>query len=356
MFIFRQLFDQQSSTYTYLLGDGESGEAILIDPVFEQARRDKALITELGLTLFATLDTHVHADHVTGASLLRQSLGNKIAVAEASGAEGADLYLKHGDRVQYGCRYVEARATPGHTSGCMTYVLDNEKMAFTGDTLLIRGCGRTDFQQGSARNMYQSVHAQIFTLPDECLLYPAHDYQGRTVTSVGEEEHLNPRLGGALSESDFAGYMSNLNLPHPKQIDIAVPANLKCGASEDTQPLAEPDWAPVAFTFAGVWEIQPDWLEEHPGKVQVLDVREAEEFNGPLGHIEDAILVPLGELSQQIGELDKTRPVIAVCRAGGRSAHATMVLQKAGFDKVANLAGGMLRWRAEGHAVKGGAD
>jgi glyoxylase-like metal-dependent hydrolase (beta-lactamase superfamily II)/rhodanese-related sulfurtransferase len=356
MFIFRQLFDQQSSTYTYLLGDSESGEAILIDPVFEQARRDKALIAELGLTLLATLDTHVHADHVTGAALLRQSLGNKIAIAEAAGVEGADLYLKQGDRVQFGCRYVEARATPGHTSGCITYVLDNEKMAFTGDTLLIRGCGRTDFQQGSAHNMYQSVRTQIFTLPDECLLYPAHDYQGRTVTSVGEEKHLNPRLGGALSESDFAGYMSNLNLPHPKQLDVAVPANLKCGASEDGHPLAEPDWAPVAFTFAGVWEVQPGWLEEHPGKVQVLDVREAEEFKGPLGHIEDAILVPLGELIQRTSELDKTRPIVAVCRAGGRSAHATMILQKAGFTKVANLAGGMLRWRAEGHAVKGGAD
>lgn len=356
MFIFRQLFDQQSSTYTYLLGDSESGEAILIDPVFEQARRDRALIAELGLTLIATLDTHVHADHVTGAAILRQSLGSKVAVAEASGAEGADLHLKHGDRVQFGCRYVAARATPGHTSGCMTYVLDNEKMAFTGDTLLIRGCGRTDFQQGSAHNMYQSVHTQIFTLSDDCLLYPAHDYQGRTVTSVGEEEQLNPRLGGALSESDFAGYMSNLNLPHPKQIDVAVPANLKCGAPDDGRPLGEPDWAPVAFTFAGIWEIQPDWLEEHPSKVQVLDVREADEFDGPLGHIEDAILVPLGELTQRISELDKTRPVIAVCRAGGRSAHATMILQKAGFAEVANLAGGMLRWRAEGRAVKGGAD
>lgn len=356
MLVFRQLFDQQSSTYTYLLADSESAEAILIDPVFEQARRDKALISELGLTLVATLDTHVHADHVTGASLLRQSLGSKVGVAEVSGAQGADFYLKPGDRVQFGSRYVEARATPGHTSGCMTYVLDNEKMAFTGDTLLIRGCGRTDFQQGSAHNMYQSVHAQIFTLPEDCLLYPAHDYQGRTVTSVGEEKELNPRLGGALSESDFAGYMSNLNLPHPKQIDVAVPANMKCGALEGGRPSGEPDWAPVAFTFAGVWEIQPDWLEEHPGEVQILDVRETEEFDGPLGHIENAILVPLGDLVQRTNELDKSRPIVAVCRAGGRSAQATVILQKAGFTEVANLAGGMLRWRAEGHAVEGGAD
>lgn len=356
MLIFRQLFDQQSSTYTYLLGDSESGEAILIDPVFEQARRDKALIAELGLTLLATLDTHVHADHVTGAALHRESLGSKIAVGEASGALGADIGLKQGDKVKFGCRYVEARATPGHTSGCMTYVLDNEKMAFTGDTLLIRGCGRTDFQQGSTRNMYQSVHTQIFTLPDECLLYPGHDYQGRTVTSVGEEERLNPRLGGALSESDFVGFMSNLNLPHPKQIDIAVPANMKCGAPDEAHPRSEPDWAPVMYTFAGIWEVQPDWLEEHVDEVQVLDVRESEEFDGPLGHIADSILVPLGDLTKRLDELEKTLPIVAVCRAGGRSAHATGILQKAGFDKVANLAGGMLRWRSEGHAVKGGAD
>lgn len=356
MLIFRQLFDQQSSTYTYLLGDSESGEAVLIDPVFEQARRDKALISELGLTLLFTLDTHVHADHVTGAAVLRDGLGSKIAVAGASNAKGADLYLKQGDRVGFGGRYVEARATPGHTSGCITYVLDNEKMAFTGDTLLIRGCGRTDFQEGSTHNLYQSVRTQIFTLPEECLLYPGHDYQGRTVTSVAEEKRLNPRLGGALSESDFSGYMSNLNLPHPKQIDIAVPANMKCGAPEEGHPAGEPEWAPVAFTFAGVWEIQPDWVEEHPGDVQILDVREAEEFKGPLGHIEDAILVPLGELDQRLNELDKKQPIVAVCRAGGRSAHATMILQKSGFEKVANLAGGMLRWRAEGHAVKGGAD
>jgi sulfur dioxygenase len=238
----------------------------------------------------------------------------------------------------------------------MTYVLDNETMAFTGDTLLIRGCGRTDFQQGSAQNMYQSVHTQIFTLPDECLLYPAHDYLGRTVTSVGEEERLNPRLGGALSEGDFVGYMRNLNLPHPKQIDIAVPANMKCGVPDDAHPVSDPDWAPVMFTFAGVWEVHPDWVEDHPGKVQILDVRETDEFNGPLGHIEGAILIPLGELKGRVNELDKTRPIVALCRAGGRSAQATAILQKAGFDKVANLAGGMLRWRAEGHAVEGGAD
>jgi len=356
MLIFRQLFDQTSSTYTYLLADSQSREAILIDPVFEQARRDSALVTELGLRLVYTLDTHVHADHVTAASLLRKRLGSKIAVAENSGAAGADLRIKPGDKVAFGGRFVTARATPGHTSGCMTYVLDDESMAFTGDALLIRGCGRTDFQQGSSQNLYRSVHDQIFTLPDACLLYPAHDYKGRTVTSVAEEKRLNPRLGGALSENDFSEQMESLNLPHPKQIDVAVPANMKCGAPDETHPDREPDWAPVAFTFAGVWEIQPDWVEDNAAKVQIVDVREEDEFKSPLGHIENAILIPLDELAKRTGELDKSRPIIAVCRAGGRSAHATLVLQNAGFDKVANLAGGMLRWRAEGHPVEGGAN
>ena len=185
MLIFRQLFDQASSTYTYLLADPRSREAVLIDPVFEQARRDAALIAELGLVLRWTLETHVHADHVTGAWLHRQRLGSRIALGEKGGAEGADRLLAHGDRVEFGLRALEARATPGHTSGCMTYVLDDRSMAFTGDAVLIRGCGRTDFQQGSPHALYRSVREQVFSLPESCLLYPAHDYRGLTVSSVG---------------------------------------------------------------------------------------------------------------------------------------------------------------------------
>ena len=151
MLVFRQLFDPQSSTYTYLLGDEPGGEAVLIDPVFEQVRRDAALIDELGLKLVATLETHVHADHVTGAWLLRRRMGSRIMLAATSGAEGADRYLAHADVVAFGGRRLLVRATPGHTNGCLTYVLDDSRMAFTGDCLLIRGSGRTDFQQGDAR-------------------------------------------------------------------------------------------------------------------------------------------------------------------------------------------------------------
>jgi glyoxylase-like metal-dependent hydrolase (beta-lactamase superfamily II)/rhodanese-related sulfurtransferase len=353
MLIFRQLFDPQSSTYTYLLAD--AGEAVMIDPVFEQVRRDAALVEELGLKLLWTLDTHLHADHVTGAALLKQRAGSRIAISAASGARGADRYLAPGDEVAFGARRLEARATPGHTSGCLTCVLDDRSMAFTGDCLLIRGCGRTDFQGGDPHVLYRSIHQQILTLPENCLLYPAHDYRGLTVTSVGEERRFNPRLGGDLSEEDFVGYMRNLNLPHPKQIDAALPANLDCGAPRNAEAAAaDPDWAPLVYTFAGVWEIAPQWLEENAPKVQVLDVREIEEFTGPLGHIAGAVLIPLGELARRAGELSRDRPIVALCRAGGRSAQATAILQKAGFARTANLAGGMLRWRAEGRAVEGG--
>jgi len=203
--------------------------------------------------------------------------------------------------------------------------------------------------------MFRSVREQIFSLPDSCLLYPAHDYRGLTVTSVGEERRFNPRLGGEIGEGDFTGYMKNLRLAHPKKMDVAVPANLKCGRPEaDPDIAAEPGWAHLKYTFAGIWEIDPHGLEEHAEGVQILDVREPNEFEGPLGHIRKAVLIPLGELAERAGELARDRPIVAVCRAGSRSAQATVILREAGFSDVANLAGGMLRWRAEGHAVEGG--
>ncbi|CAB3729793.1 Hydroxyacylglutathione hydrolase [Paraburkholderia graminis C4D1M] len=353
MLIFRQLIDPQSSTYTYLLADSTTREAILIDPVFEQVRRDTALIQELGLRLLYTIDTHVHADHVTGAWMLKRRTGSAIAISAASGAEGADRYLNHGDRCEFGTHWLEVRATPGHTNGCISLALDDGTMMFTGDCLLIRGTGRTDFQKGDARAMFRAIHGEIFSQPESCLLYPAHDYRGLTVTSVGEERRFNPRLGGELCEDDFVGYVTNLRLPHPKQIDIAVPANLKCGvAASDPTQAAEPDWAPLVYTFAGIWEIGPQWLEDNLRSVQIVDVREPDEFNGPLGRIPAARLISLGELATRAAELTKEQPIVTVCRAGGRSAQATVILRQAGFDEVANLAGGMLRWRAEGRVVE----
>jgi len=355
--VFRQLFDPQSSTYTYLLADPAAREAVLIDPVFEQARRDAALVEELGLKLAWTLETHIHADHVTAAWLLKQKLGSRIAISKESGAQGADLLLQDKQLIPFGKRKLEARATPGHTNGCMTYVLDDRSMAFTGDAVLIRGCGRTDFQQGSAKTLFRSVREQVFSLPDGCLIYPAHDYRGLTASSVGEEKMYNPRLAESVGEGDFTGYMDHLGLAHPKQMEVAVPANLRCGQpQQEVNLVKDPDWAPLTYTFAGIWEVQPHWLEEHLRDVQIVDVREPDEYNGSLGHVAGAVLVPLGSLNEKISSLDKTKPIVTVCRSGARSAQATVMLGKAGFAKVANLSGGMLRWRAQRFPVEGGTD
>lgn len=353
--IFRQLFDPQSSTYTYLLACPATREAVLIDPVFEHARRDAALIQELGFRLLWTLETHVHADHVTGAALLRRSLGSKVALSQDSGATGADRTLVDGEKIAFGKRFLEAQATPGHTNGCMTFVLDDKSMAFTGDTLLIRGCGRTDFQQGDAHQLFRSVRDRIFTLPDACLLYPGHDYKGLTASSVGEEKRYNPRLAESIGEGDFVGYMTNLGLPHPKLMQVAVPANLKVGEPESA-PAAEQDWAPLSYTFAGVWEIQPNVLEEYLERVTVIDVREPDEYSGAFGHILGSKLIPLGSLVARLEELPKDKPLVMVCRSGARSAQATVLLKNKGIAKVANLAGGMLRWRAQRFPAEGGAD
>ena len=346
--LFRQLSDPTSSTFTYLLADEQSREAVIIDPVFEWGVRDLALIRELGLSLSWILETHVHADHVTGASLLKEATGAQTAVSKASGIEGADRYLADGDTVTFGRHRLEARATPGHTNGCMTLVLDGGTKAFTGDTLMVRSVGRTDFQQGSAERMYRSVHDRIFTLPDACEIWPGHDYQGRTSTSVYEEKNFNPRIAQIRSLEDFVGTMHNLNLPHPKQMDIAVPANLKLGRREGvTETLAMNPWAPVQINYAGIWEVEPSWVEENRKNVLLLDVREPTEFTGELGHIEGAQLLPLGQLAEKAATLEKTRPIVPVCRSGGRSGQAMVLLKKAGFDKVASMAGGMLRFRAE---------
>ncbi|XP_026482022.1 persulfide dioxygenase ETHE1 homolog, mitochondrial-like isoform X2 [Ctenocephalides felis] len=228
--IFRQLFDSTSSTYTYLLADTETREALIIDPVLEQAKRDKQLVEELGLTLKYAINTHVHADHITGTGFLKQLLpGTKSVISEASGAQ-ADKFLKDGDILRVGSIDLLARATPGHTVGCMSYILHRQAMVFTGDALLVRGCGRTDFQGGDSRALYRNVHEVILSLPEHYLLYPAHDYKGNTVTSVGEEKRHNPRM--TKTEDEFVELMANLNLAYPKMIDKAVPANKVCGLQD----------------------------------------------------------------------------------------------------------------------------
>jgi len=226
----RQLFDEDSFTYTYLLWDKSTKDAILIDPVDIQVDRDlKVACLELGLNLVYGVNTHAHADHITGTGILKQKVsGLKSVIAESSTAI-ADVHIAHGDEIHFGNRYIKARATPGHTNGCLSYVTDDQASVFTGDALLIMGCGRTDFQGGSSEKLYDSIHAQLFLLPDECVVYPAHDYKGRTSSTIGAEKAENPRLGIMKTKEEFVEIMANLNLPYPKKIDVAVPANLRCG-------------------------------------------------------------------------------------------------------------------------------
>jgi glyoxylase-like metal-dependent hydrolase (beta-lactamase superfamily II) len=225
--LFRQLFDKDTSTYTYLLADNNSKAAILIDPVLEQVDRDRQLIDELGLTLHYCLETHIHADHVTGTGKLRELTGCQGVVPENAAAGCADMRLKHGDTLDVGDIHIEAIATPGHTDCHMAYRVNGDRV-FTGDALFIRGCGRTDFQSGDPGTLYDSITQHLFTLPDETLVYPGHDYRGHTVSTIGEEKHLNPRLANH-SRNDFIELMNNLNLPDPQKMMEAIPANQECG-------------------------------------------------------------------------------------------------------------------------------
>jgi glyoxylase-like metal-dependent hydrolase (beta-lactamase superfamily II) len=229
--LFRQLFEPQSSAFTYLVACPESRQAALIDPVLETADRDLTLLRELGLTLLYTVETHIHADHVTGTARLREATGCKAAVPEKSGADHVDLPVREGEPLQIGSLALEPLHTPGHTDDHHCYFLaaPGGARVFTGDALLIDGCGRTDFQNGDSAALYRSVHDKLFTLPDETLVYPGHDYQQRRVSSVAQERARNPRLGGGKTAAEFAAIMASLNLPRPKLMDVAVPANRECG-------------------------------------------------------------------------------------------------------------------------------
>lgn len=344
--IFRQLYDETSSTYTYLLADEASREALLIDPVFEQFQRDLALLRELGLTLKLVVDTHAHADHITSAWLLKQKTGCTIALSAAAGAENVDLPLHDGQTFGVKGVQLEARATPGHTDGCMSFVLVDKSMVFTGDALLIRGCGRSDFQQGNAARLFQSITGRLFTLPDDCAVYPAHDYHGRTRSSINEEKRHNARVGGGANEQDFVLYMNAMQLPHPKKIDEAVPNNMRSGKPESGKLPEEPEWADLRISFAGVPEVEPAWVAQNQPSVTILDVREADEIDDVMAGLDNAIAIPLPELRERIGEVPTDKPVVTLCRSGKRSALAINILKEAGYQRVANIHGGILRWRS----------
>lgn len=225
--IFRQLFEPISSTYTYLLGCEATRQAILIDPVLPAAARDLAEVSHLGLKLAYTLDTHIHADHITAAYRLKETAGSRIAHPGLDRLPCADVHIEEGQPLVIGSLRIDPLHTPGHTDNHFAYLTGDR--VFTGDALLIDGCGRTDFQRGDARRLYGSVSEKLFTLPDDTLVYPAHDYQGRRVSSIAQERTRNPRLGGGRLLEEFVAIMERLDLAYPKFIDYAVPGNRKCG-------------------------------------------------------------------------------------------------------------------------------
>ena len=236
--IFKQLYEKDSSTFTYLLGCEETGQSVLIDPVIETVERDLEVVRDLGLTPTYTLETHIHADHLTGAKKMRALSGSKIVVPAMDALSCADLGVKEGEAFNVGNVTLHPLFTPGHTSTHHAYLIDNgtQKMLFSGDALLIEACGRTDFQSGDATALYKSIMDKFFVLPDETLVYPGHDYEGRTITTIAQEKNRNPRLKTGTTEEEFVKIMNGLDLPYPRKIDFAVPGNTACGECPDNVP------------------------------------------------------------------------------------------------------------------------
>lgn len=332
---FRQLFDYDTWTYTYLLWDLDTKEAVIIDPVREQYLRDLEAVTDLGLKLLYALDTHVHADHVTALGMFRDSMGAKTGFGKPAGVDCADVLLEDGEELSFGKHTIKAMATPGHTDACTSYHCEN--MVFTGDALLIRGCGRTDFQQGSPEKLYNSIHQKVFTLPDETLVYPGHDYRGRLVSTVGEEKQLNARLKVEHSLEEFTRIMNNLNLPYPKRIDESLPANLVCGVTEDAI-------ADDACTMEQIKSLS----ENLPEQALLVDVRTPQEYHA--GHVAGSINIPLGDEAEYLDKLKTYDKVYLFCRSGRRARFATTSLNNKGLENIVCVPStGMMHWEQAGY-------
>jgi len=347
--MFRQLFDPDSSTYTYLLADDATHEAVLIDPVLEQTERDLALVREHGLTLRWTLETHVHADHITGAMAIREALGGdtRTAVSRDCNAQGYDRMLSDGDVVLFGHDQIMVIATPGHTAGSVSFLWRDR--VFTGDALLIGGCGRTDFQGGSAAALYQSITQKLFTLDEQTLVYPGHDYKGRRVSSIGEEKQFNARLAGK-SESEFVHIMNSLNLPDPKRIHEAVPANLAGGRPRQDGPGAEP---PPATAGTRPRSVSPQQLAQEwqagASQSRLIDVRTPGEFETL--RIDGAINIPLDRLNAAaLAAIRADQTLYCICQTGTRSQFAAEKLRALGYV-VVHVDGGTNAWQAAGLPV-----
>ena len=340
--IFRQLFDAASGTYTYLLASRRGGEAMIIDPVLEKVDRYLQLIQELDLKLVKAVDTHLHADHITGLGALRDRTSCITVMGEQSGVDVVSMRIAEGDRLTIEGMALDVMYTPGHTDDSYSFAMTDR--VFTGDTLLIRGTGRTDFQNGDARAQYDSIFNRLLRLPEETFVYPAHDYKGDTVSTIGEEKRFNPRLQVASVDA-YVALMNGLHLSNPKMMDVAVPANMRQGLHQ--QELARRGWAVTA-------EAARDMID-HPD-VALIDLRERAERTRH-GSIPGALHAPYPDLRENIEaggilhELAANKRLLFYCAFGERSAMAVQAAQDAGLSTACHIHGGIAAWKKAGGPI-----
>ncbi len=342
--IFRQLFDSTSGTYSYLLASRRGGEALIIDPVLEKVGRYLQLIGELDLRLVKAVDTHLHADHVTGLGALRDRTHCITVMGEMSKVDVVSMRLSDGEKLRIEGVSLDVMYTPGHTDDSYSFLTQDR--VFTGDTLLIRGTGRTDFQNGDARAQYESIFGRLLKLPDETLVYPAHDYKGDTVSTIGEEKRYNPRLQ-VKSADEYAALMGSLNLPNPKMMDVAVPANMRIGLVQD-------ELARQGFVLTATEAMA---LIGRP-EVAIVDLREREERDKH-GSIPGSLSVPYPALAENVrdgGVLHELaaatgKAIVFYCAYGERSAMAVAAAHEAGLAGARHIQGGLDAWKKAGGAV-----
>ncbi|PKG73748.1 MBL fold metallo-hydrolase [Shewanella sp. Choline-02u-19] len=336
----KQLFDRDSCTYTYLLGDPKTHEGAIIDAVKEHLQRDLQYIEELGIELLYIIETHIHADHITSAGLIRQKTGAQIVYSQAAAVKSIDIDLKEGDELPIGGHHIRAINTPGHTHGCMSFYVDG--MVFTGDCLLIRGCGRTDFQEGNSGDLYHSITEKLFSLADETVIYPGHDYNGKTSSTIAEEKQWNPRVGQKKSFDDFLQIMSNLNLDIPKKINEAVPANTNCGINFNPDAYIHND-----FSMNALYSV---WLKENSNTL-IIDNRTKEEYSK--GHIPRSHNIPFGTESQHLEELKGFNHIYIYCHSGRRAQTALTNLSIMGLDNITCVShSGLPEWIAMKYPIE----
>jgi glyoxylase-like metal-dependent hydrolase (beta-lactamase superfamily II)/rhodanese-related sulfurtransferase len=341
--IFRQMFDAASGTYSYLLASRRGGEALIIDPVLEKVGRYIELLNELDLRLLKAIDTHLHADHVTGLGALRDRTQCITVMGEQTKADVVSMRVKDGDKIDIDEVSLGVIHTPGHTDDSYSFTMADR--VFTGDTLLIRGTGRTDFQNGDPRAQYESIFNRLLKLADQTLVYPAHDYRGESVSTIGEEKAFNPRLQ-VQSVEQYVELMNNLKLPNPKMMDVAVPANTKIGLSQGE--VARRGWAVTTAEFAQAID---------RFDVAIVDIRETSEQEDE-GTIPGALHVPYAMLAESLrprGALYQTgvaKNLIFICTFGERSAMAVQLAQAVGLERARHLHGGLAEWRARDQSAR----